>query len=177
LNGPSESVVYIDNSKNKINGNISLLENSTFIQNQGVVIYISHTSLFLNNLVSFKDNKATDSAAIYSSNSIIKFDDKCNTRFYNNSAIDKGGAMYNTNSTIYFKENSVVMFTSNIATDGHGGAIFQVFSVKFKSNTAADVAGRAVYLIISKLFFSMNAKIRFSGNVAKAQHLVNRHTK
>ena len=33
LNGPTKSVVYVDNSNNKVNGNISLLQNSTFTQN------------------------------------------------------------------------------------------------------------------------------------------------
>ena len=41
FNRPAESVVYIDNSHNKFNGHLSLLHNSTFIQNKGVPIYIS----------------------------------------------------------------------------------------------------------------------------------------
>ena len=70
FNGPAESVVYIDNSNNKVNGHISLLlQNSTLTENQGVPIYISHTSIILNNSVSFKDNKATAGGGIYSSNS------------------------------------------------------------------------------------------------------------
>ena len=88
LNGPAKSVVYIDNSNDKINGNISLLENSTFIKNEGVPIYIFYTSLIINNIISFKENKASKGGAIYSWNSIIKFDSKCNVSFCNNSAVE-----------------------------------------------------------------------------------------
>ena len=94
--GPAESVVFIDNSNNTVNGLISLLQNCTFIQNQGVPIYISHvhTSVILNNSVSFKDSRATAGGGIYCSNSIIKFDDKCNAGFYNNSVTTNSGAIY-----------------------------------------------------------------------------------
>ena len=134
FNGPAESVVYVDNSNNKVNGHISLLQNSTFTQNKGVSIYISHTSLILNNSVSFKDNKATAGGGIYSSNSIIKFDDKCNVNFYNNLANTNGGAIYQeANSKMIFTMNTIAKFTRNSAVSeshvlsrvlGSGGAVF-----------------------------------------------------
>ena len=75
MNGPAKSIAYVDNSNSK--SDTSLLQNSTFIGNRGVSIFITRTSLILNGLVSFKDNKANDGGAIYSSDSIIKFNHKC----------------------------------------------------------------------------------------------------
>ena len=64
-NGPAESVVYIENQNSKLNNHVSILQNSTIILNQGAPIYISHTSLILNNSVLFKDNKATAGVGIH----------------------------------------------------------------------------------------------------------------
>ena len=150
MNGPTESVVYIDNSNNIVD--ISLLLNSSFTQNKGIPIYVSNTSLILNNIVSFKDNKATDGGAIYSSNSTIKFDHKCNVCFYNNSANDSGGAIYQTHLKLIFQLNAAVKSNSNKAFgsyrffSGGSGAIYSTQSslisfedqsmVTFNNNTA-----------------------------------------
>ena len=171
FNGPAESVVYIDNSNNKVNGHISLLQNSTFIQNRGVPIYISHTSLILNNSVSFKDNKVTTGGGIYSSNSIIKFDDKCNLSFYSNSARNKGGAIYQTHSKIFIRMNAVVMFARNSAV-GYGGVIFtegrSLISfedeslVTFDDNRARG--GGAMFVNRSTIWINGSSKVTFSNN-------------
>ena len=146
LNKPAKSVVYIDNSNYKINGHTSLLQNSTFTQNKGVPFYVSHSNLILCKVVSFKYNKAIDGGAIYSSNSVIKFDDNCNVSFYNNVA-NNGGAIYQTHSMMFFRDNAAVMFTSNRAANGAGGAIYQTSS---------------------KIFFTMSKKVLFTRNVAKS---------
>ena len=141
LNGPAESVVYIDRS---VNG---LLQNSIFTRNQGVPIYISHTTLILNNTISFKDNKATDSRAIYSISSTVKFNDRSNVVFCNNSALYYGGAIYQIYSKMFFMGNAVVMFTSNVAVLRGGGAICQ--------------------LSYSSLYFLNNTEVKFTSNLAK----------
>ncbi|XP_065895842.1 probable outer membrane protein PmpF [Dysidea avara] len=156
LNGPTRSVVHIGDSNNVTDGPrcISLLQNSTFIQNRGVPIYVLHTSLILNNSVSFKDNKATAGGGIYSNNSIIKFNDKCNVSFYNNSVRTNGGAIYQIISKIFFKMNAAVTFRINSAVQS-GGAIFSaaISSISFEDesiatfngNSAAESRGGAVY--------------------------------
>jgi len=61
LNGPAESVIYIDG----IPANNDLtVQNSAFISNEGVPIYISHASLHLNEGVLFEQNKASTGGAI-----------------------------------------------------------------------------------------------------------------
>ena len=152
FNGPAKSAVYIDNSSNKANGNVSFLQSSIFIQNQGVSIYISHTSLILNYIVSFENNKAINGGAIHSRDSIIKFDDKCNVRFLKNSA-KYGGVIYQTHSLMLFGKNSIVLFANNTAS-ACGGAIYQFYS---------------------KLLFTMNAEVIFSSNVAKDDKNRNQH--
>ena len=139
LNGPANSVVYIGNSCKVKGCIIPELLSSTFTRNQGVPVYIF---LSLNN-VSFKENQATAGGAFYSSNSIIKFDDKGNVNFDDNSA-NNGGAVYQIRSTIFFRENTVVMFTSNIAA-----------------------YGEAIYQISSKLCFINNAVVNFTRNVVR----------
>ena len=186
FNGPAESVVYIDNSNNKVNGHISLLQNSTFTQNQGVPIYISHTSLILNNSVSFKDNKATAGGGIYSSNSVIKFDDKCNVSFYNNLVSTNGGAIYQeANSKMIFTMNAITKFTRNSACSetnrwphGSGGAVFSngsliIFQdqsiVTFNDNHVVGgwAVGGAVYAEGSIIYTNGSSTVTFSNNNAE----------
>ena len=186
FNGPAESVVYIDNSNNKVNGHISLLQNSTFTQNQGVPIYISHTSLILNNSVSFKDNKATAGGGIYSSNSIIKFDDKCNVSFYNNLVSNNGGAIYQeANSKMIFTMNAIAKFTRNSARSetnrwphGSGGAVFSngsliIFQdqsiVTFNDNHVVGgwAVGGTVYAEGSIIYTNGSSTVTFSNNNAE----------
>jgi len=186
MNGLTESLVYINNSNDRVD--TSLLQNSKFTNNQGVPIYISHATLILNNIVSFKDNKATAGGAIYSSNSIIKFDDKCNVSFYNNSADGSGGAIYQTHSKLFFKLKSTVMFARNSAfysidrlrfrnwikdnKSTSGGAIYSSNSIiKFDEkcnvsfyNNSADGNGGAIYQTHSKIFFKANAAVMFARN-------------
>ena len=182
FNGPTESVVYIDNSNNKVNGHISLLQNSTLIQNKGVPIYISHTSLVLNNSISFKDNNATAGGGIYSRNSIITFDDKCNVSFHNNSvgsngnrfASGRGGAVFAINSIIYTNGSSKVTFSNNYATFA-GGAIMAIddspitfngsSSVTFSYNHAGTHGG-AVFVENSPITFHGSSTVIFSNNHA-----------
>ena len=182
FNGPAESVVYIDNSNNKVNGHISLLQNSTLIQNKGVPIYISHTSLVLNNSVSFKDNNATAGGGIYSRNSIITFDDKCNVSFHNNSvgsngnrfASGRGGAVFAINSIIYTNGSSKVTFSNNYATFA-GGAIMAIddspitfngsSSVTFSYNHAGAHGG-AAFVENSPITFHGSSTVIFSNNHA-----------
>ncbi|XP_065896012.1 probable outer membrane protein pmp9 [Dysidea avara] len=185
FNGPAESVVYIANSNNKVNDHISLLQNSTFTQNKGVPIYISHTSLILNNSVSFKDNKATAGGCIYSSNSIIKFDDKCNVSFYNNLVSTNGGAIYQeANSKMIFTMNATAKFTRNSADSeknrwprGSGGAVFSngsriIFQdqsiVTFNDNHVVGglAMGGAVYAEGSIIYTNGSSIVTFINNHA-----------
>ena len=139
-NGPTKSAVHVDN---KGNGNAAILKNSTFIQNQGVSIYICHTNLTFYYVVSFISNKATAGGAIYSNHSVIKFDDNCNVSFHKNSA-RCGGAIYQTRSMMFFRKNAMVSFTNNTAAL-YGGAICQYYS---------------------KLLFTLNTEVMFCSNIA-----------
>ena len=170
MNGPAKSVFYIFN--NKFN---AVLKDCKFIQNQGVPVYISHASLILNSFVSFKDNKATDSGAIYSSNSIIKFDDKCNVNFYNNSDDDNGGAIYQTHSKLFFKLNAAVIFAGNKIVDSNdrykhhkgGGAIYSTKSSLILFEDQSEVKFSDNKAINGGALNARNTDIRFYGSYSK----------
>ena len=115
FNGPAESVVYFNGTPNY---NDLIIQASTFIQNQGVPIYISHTTLILNNIVSFKDNKATDGGAIYASHSHIIFHGSSDVTFYSNIVQDNGGCLFLVNSKVSFLGDSATNFTRNFASNG-----------------------------------------------------------
>ena len=190
FNGPAESIVYINNSNNE---GRCLLENSKFVQNQGVPIYISHTSLIFNNIVSFKSNKATAGGAIYSSNSIIRFDNKCNVSFYNNSADGDangngggGGAIFQTHSKLFFSKKAAVIFTRNSANCPYwicstvvsgGGAIYSEkhslinfedqSMVTFNKNKAVTDGGAMNILHDSNIIFCGRSIVSFFRNKAR----------
>ena len=67
LNGPAKSTVFVSGDSNNrvVNKHIFLLQNSTFIQNQGIPIYIFQTNLILKNNVSVKNNRAIAGGGIY----------------------------------------------------------------------------------------------------------------
>ena len=172
LNGPAKSVVFIENMSNRVNGHISLLTNSTFIQNQGVPIFISHASIILNNRVSFKYNRAIAGGGIYSSNSIITFGDECVVSFNNNSVSTNGGAVYQIYSKLLFTMNAAVMFRNNSAVKD-GGAIFSIkrsfisfeddSEVMFNDNRAKR---GAVVVRMSTIYTNGNSTVIFTGNSA-----------
>ncbi|XP_065908930.1 probable outer membrane protein pmp6 [Dysidea avara] len=175
MNGPAKSVVYID-SNNRANDFVSLLlQTSTFTHNQGIPIYISHTSLILNNSVSFKGNRATAGGGIYSSNSIIIFGDKCNVSFSDNLASTNGGTIYQIYSKMFFTMNSAVMFANNSAVK-NGGAIFSegMSLISFEdqslvtfSGNRAERDGGAVFVGKCAIYIIGNSTVTFIRNGAK----------
>jgi len=178
FNGPTESVVYISGSRNVTSGPrfITLLQNSTFVENQGIPIYITHTSLILKNSISFKNNRATAGGGIYSSASSIRFNNRCNARFHNNTVSTNGGAIYQSNSKVIFRMHAAVMFTNNSAGKA-GGAVFSKAAsfisfqdesiVTFKANSAAKSKGGAIHSKDNScISFDGYSKVKFHNNRA-----------
>ena len=178
-NGYSQSVVYIKNS-NRSNHPSLLLQGSTFLNNQGVPIYIVQTSLILNNSVLFRNNRATNGGGIYSSNSTIIFDFKCNVTFMSNLVSSDGGAIYQTFSKIFFRMNATVMFIRNskikvdlIDYDSRsGGAVHSYYSIisfedwsitTFDGNHKGGLGG-GVYAKNSIINASGSSRVNFTRN-------------
>ena len=175
-NGPANSIVYIGALNNKYPSH-KYLQNSKFVNNRGVSIYVSHTSLHLNGSVWFKGNEANTGGGIYSTSSIITFDDNCNVIFSDNSAVYNSGAIYQINSEVFFSGNSKVTFTNNSAVSEYGGAIYsQTMSfisftdgvtVAFINNFAFIGAGGIFSSALSNISFDSNSKVHFNNNSAE----------
>ena len=101
-----------------------ILQYSNFKNNDGVPIYILKQKLFINGLVLFEGNKATDGGGLFvSDNASVVFNESSVVTFCQNVADNHGGAIFTSHdSVILFEQASIVQFISNTATIG--GAVF-----------------------------------------------------
>ena len=173
LNGHAESVVYIDGTPTSYND--LTIQNSVFVQNEGVPIYISHTNLHLSDTVLFEQNKAIAGGGIYGIHSNIIFHDTSDVMFYNNYVETDGGCIYLDESNVSFISNSTENFTRNNA-QSNGGVIYSTnesivyFSDKsmvvFSDNKASSGGGAVFCEIGSFVTFEGSASIKFVSNSA-----------
>ena len=141
------------------------LINTSFYNNQGVPIYLSHQNLHINGEVLFENNVAENGAGIYMSNhSTVIFGENSNTKFINNSVYHNGAAIFlSDHSNVIFDNNSTVTFTSNRATIGtiysktNSNVTFKASSKVVFSNNLVTKHGTAIYS-------SDNSYIIFTGN-------------
>ena len=172
-NGASKSVIFIGDSGNR-ELQYSCLQNSRFIGNEAVPVYLSHHKLHIKGDVFFKQNTVIAGGGILSSSSIIEFKDKSNVIFCNNLANKYGRAISLNDSRIYFGETSLIRFANNVATS-HSGALsssnnsFVLFGgstmVTLQSNMAGT-SGGALYCKNSNVLFAENSTVTFNNNSA-----------
>ena len=175
-NGPANSIVYIGTLNNKYPSH-NYLQNSIIVNNCGVPIYISHTTLHLNGSVLFKGNEADNGGGIYSTSSTVTFDNNSNVSFSFNSAATSGGAIYQINSQVLFSGNSNVTFTNNSAANGYGGVFYSNttsfisftdhVTVVFINNFASVSAGGIYSSGHSNISFDGNSRVNFNNNSAE----------
>ncbi|XP_065896048.1 probable outer membrane protein pmp20 [Dysidea avara] len=176
VNVAASSVVYIGALNNEYPRQNNV-QNSIFIHNKGVPIYISQTSLHLSGYVLFKGNEADNGGGIYSNSSTVTFDGKSNVSFSDNSVTRSGGALYQIKSGVFFRGNSKVTFTNNSAANKIGGAIYSVeksfvsftddATVIFSNNNAHCDAGAIFSKKNSNITFDVNSKVHFYNNSAE----------
>jgi len=184
FNGAAKSIVHCDYST-KNSSNHVLLQNSMFIDNQGVPIYIQNATLHLKGKVLFERNIAPDGGAIYSSSSLVIFDDQSDILFCNNFAENQGGTIFLNASRIYFTQNTIVSFIKNSA-GSNGGAVYITSTSKvqfgehsiitFKQNKAGTYGGALCSDDHSKVSFEEKVMVEFKSNSAiegGAMHLAN----
>ena len=176
-NGPAESVVYIRSATSKVH-HIVLLEDSVFISNQGVPIFLSNAHIDVLGTMLIRQNTAKSGGGVYSSNSIIEFYDS-SVQFYDNSVIASGGAVYLYNSDLIFGFNSSVQFENNDASKPGGGIFSTIGSlitfgnnsmVTFTNNSAKlktfDGRGGAIYATYNTyILFTDNSLVTFNSNI------------
>jgi len=173
LNRAIQSIIYIDGSSNSIPVDI-YLKDDVFLNNTGVMLYISHSILYIKGDANFKGNFAKAGAGIYSNNSIVKFCDNSVANFTRNSATVNGGAAYLIDSIIFFGANSIITFIYNKANDS-GGAVYSsnskiLFesnsSVSFNVNKASNDGGAISCWSSSHIIFDGNSSVTFNNNKA-----------
>ena len=150
-NAGTKSIINIDQSNDESLGNISF-HNSTFSNNEGPAIYLSHQDLYLYGEFHFKENTAEHGAGMFvTSDSHVYFDKDSSVEFSQNTASNSGGAIYlSNNSTILLGQTS--KFINNQASN-NGGAIAlhnnscidSNFSVLFLNNSATH-SGGAIFI-------------------------------
>jgi len=177
-NGPAESVVYICSSTSNVH-QIVLLQDSVFISNQGVPIFLSNAHINVLGTMLVRQNTANSGGGVYSTDSIIEFCD-CSVQFYDNSVTASGGAVYLYNSDLIFGFNTSAQFENNDASRPGGGIFSEVGSlitfgnnsvITFTNNSARIEAfggsGGAIHATIhTDILFTDNSLVTFNSNKA-----------
>ena len=153
-----------------------ILQYSSFINNKGVPICILKQKLFINGLVLFEGNKATDGGGLFvSDHASVVFNESSVVTFSQNVADSHGGAIFTIrDSIILFEQASIVQFISNTATAG--GAVFSESDSKitirgqsdvtFNSNTAVT-GGALVCYNKCTLLILQKSSVSFTNNNAE----------
>jgi len=125
------SIVYIKGpttSEDVYNTSMTI-NNSTFSNNKGTVLYFAISSVHIEGDTMFLNNSARSGAALYLEEVYTISSDDANVQFINNSAKQKGGAMY-----------------INLATN-HCNVFKSISNISFINNSA-DIAGNSIYFNI-----------------------------
>ena len=147
FNEVASGVLYIKGNNNS--DHIAVIQNSVFVENQGVSIYSLHTSLYLRGTVLFDQNKANFGGGIASIHSSITLDERSYIRFFNNAAASDGGAIWLSQSRLQFEHATITNFEHNTA-ENNGGAVFSenksqiIFgknSLAYKENSVGENGG------------------------------------
>ena len=153
----ARSLVYINTQTECIN--ISL-RNSSFYNNRGISVYLSNSTLHVNEKVLFENYYA----GIYIDNcSKVVFDKNSNVKFTDN-YVYRGTAIFLKDySSVLFDHNSVVKFTDYKATNG---IIYSEGSsnVTFKGTCEVTFSSNSVAWYGAALYCSDNSHVVFMGN-------------
>ena len=184
-------VTFINNTAEK-GGTVAFSDSNVAIEEYSMVTFHSNTAEYSNggafvcfnntivtisgnSIITFNNNKASQSGgAIYSDNMCkITFKDNSRSSFINNTAKDNGGAIFiNQLTDITFEGNSTIMFDGNMADNG-GTSCFTNSTITFKdtsmisfNNNNAIYGGAVVANDHSNITLTGNSVLLFSKNEA-----------
>jgi len=169
-NGEAKSVIYFYGNSNEENKAISL-QNSIFINNQVLPVFVFNHNLHISGNVSFNNNIG---GGIMSHNSNITFTGNSAVKFHNNSANYGGAINSDKSSAIFFTGHCRVNFTANNA-GVDGGALYSVDKsvISFEGGSFVTFVknlanwGGAIYSKEnSRIFFKGNSKVACDRNGA-----------
>ena len=184
INGQAQSVVYIGDCVNRCFVDI-FLQDSVFINNRGVPLYLNGSVLQICGSFLFEGNMANAGGGIYSINSTVSFCEGSNVQFIRNTVETNGGAICLSNSVLYFNSSSFVHFHDNYARRNGGAVHSDISSITFNGkssvtfsnnnnevyynniNAALNNNGGAIYCgNSSHITFDDNSNITFIHNFA-----------
>ena len=151
-NSYAKSVVYFGPSFTNLHSSHIHIQDSSFLYNKGVPIYLSNQKLDIRGKMEFVSNAAKNGGGMYISNySEVIFLSNTLANFTHNRAVINGGAIYLTNhSSVLFKDHPTLDIS-------FGNEI----SLTFYQNRASKF-GRDIYAHHSHVMIGNNARVTFS---------------
>ena len=153
-----------------------LLQNSILSNNLGVTMYITNKQHYINGVVLFEENIATNGGGLFvGDHASVIFNESSVVTFSKNVATNQGGAVFVSNQAmISFEQNSIVVFNSNRADKG--GAIYSESNITIKGNSQikfndnSAVIGGAVVCYNTCVFMLMESSVAvYNSNYARSE--------
>ena len=169
-NGRAKSIVYFSKFSTKFKVcEYFKLQDSKFIHNKEVPVYLSNQDLHINGNVEFSNNVAEDGGGIFiSDHSNVIFHKSATVNFTNNRATNNGGAIFLSNhSSILFKDHFTSHQCFNELYNILGDRNFTI--VTFYQNTA-DQLGQDIYAHISNITVGDHATVALHGSGQDYHH-------
>ena len=131
-NNQGLSIVYFHQPGSALPKYLSL-QSSKLSKNYGVPMYIINSNYYVNGVVLFEENNATNSGGLFDSDHVsFIFNDSSVVKFSRNIANNQDGPVFVSNQVmISFEQNSILVF--NIA--GEGGAVYSESNITIKENS------------------------------------------
>ena len=173
-NTDTRSIVYIHEYKT-ILYKIFILRNSSFLNNEGIPVYLSNQILYIEGRNHFVRNQAENGSCIHAINyASVIFSNNSVNWFDHNIAINSGAIYLTNHACVSFEGNSTVHFDRNNATQ-YGGSVYSndhstvllkgTANVQFTSSRAGF--GGALYSEGgSHVIFDQKCTVTFDNNKA-----------
>ena len=169
-----KSTVYLEDADDVYMYSL-YFNNTTFYNNQGVSIYLSHNHfLHVSGDILFKNNKAENGAGFYiSDHATVVFGENSNVKFINNSVDHSGSAIFiNSHSSVTFEQNSIATFNDNkgisgtIYSEDNSNITFNANSQVIFNNNSVTQYGAAIYSFDnSHVTFTGSSNVTFINNI------------
>ena len=168
------SIIYIQEYKTFLH-KIFFLRNSSFVNNEGIPVYLSNQILYIEGRNNFVRNQAENGSSIHASNyASVIFSNHSVNWFDHNTAVSSGAIYLTNHACVSFGGNSKVQFNNNNATQ-YGGSIYSndnstvlfegTANVQFTSSRA-EFGGALYSEGGSHVIFDQKCAVTFDSNKA-----------
>ena len=168
------SIVYIQEYKTFLHKSF-FLRNSSFVNNEGIPVYVSNQILYIEGRNNFVRNQAENGSGIHANNyASVIFSNHSVNWFDHNTAVSSGAIYLTNHACVSFEGNSKVQFNNNNATQ-YGGSIYSndnstvlfegTANVQFTSSRA-EFGGALYSEGGSHVIFDQKCTVTFDSNKA-----------